>query len=84
MNNGGPAFPGVAYTDMVYVDETGNIKPFPMGSFEGMTLRDYFAAAVLTGCLCDGSGPPIYDAAKVAYKCADAMLVAREETHDSE
>ena len=44
---------------------------------EGMTLRDYFAAAIMQGLMsspCQVDHPyPIY-----AYKIADAMLEARE------
>ena len=47
---------------------------------EGMTLRDYFAAAALQGIL---ANPNLYDtgdeeAACDSYKMADAMLKARE------
>ena len=44
----------------------------------GMTLRDYFAAAIMQGLMssqCQVDDPyPIY-----AYRIADAMLKAREE-----
>ena len=52
----------------------------------GMTLRDYFAAAALTGLL--GSSQPGYeyalaeDAAKAAWKFADAMLLRKDESTD--
>lgn len=42
----------------------------------GMTLRDYFAAKVLQVSCEDHS---FYEAAKIAYQYADAMLKAREE-----
>jgi len=46
---------------------------------DGMTLRDYFAAAALQGSIaCIGSGGDWDDFAKDAYKYADAMLKARE------
>jgi hypothetical protein len=45
------------------------------GEHEGMTLRDYFAAATLQLLVKDC--PPVV-AAQVAYKYADAMLEARE------
>lgn len=65
MNNGGPAFPSLA-TDHRYGEQ-------------GMTLRDYFAAAALTGCLAAShtDGEP-EDFARVAYGLADAMLKAKE------
>lgn len=64
--NGGPAFPG-----MTYISQDGKKNP------EGMTLRDYFAAAIMQGLMASQyqvEDPyPIY-----AYKIADAMLKARE------
>jgi len=66
INYGGPAFPG-----MTYISQDGKKNP------EGMTLRDYFAAAALQGLMASQyqvEDPyPIY-----AYKIADAMLKARE------
>jgi hypothetical protein len=66
---GGPAFPQQA---QVAADGTT--------WFEGMDLRDYFAAKAMQGLLqhmshCEG---PWEFEAKAAYKIADAMLVARE------
>lgn len=49
----------------------------------GMTLRDYFAAAALTGYIAGHAGdasikfPKDADAAKNAYDLADAMLARR-------
>ena len=63
MNNP-PAFPGV--------DETGD-------PFNGMTLRDYFAAKAIG--ITAANKTPAYDdktIAKYAYEIADAMLKARE------
>jgi len=67
INDGGPAFPGVTY-----ISQDGKKNP------EGMTLRDYFAAAIMQGlmasqCEVTDDPYPIY-----AYKIADAMLKARE------
>ena len=48
----------------------------------GMTLRDYFAAAALTGLLADnanlGGDRWAPAAARLSYEIADLMLVARE------
>lgn len=69
-NDGGPAFP------VLRENERGGL--FMAAS--GMTLRDYFAAAALTGILsenmelCDSYG----QAGKRAYDFADAMLAERE------
>jgi hypothetical protein len=66
--DGGQAFP---VTDMNGGPASG-----------GMSLRDYFAAAVLQG-LCASLGPCLDDAfvsgvARRAYDIADAMIAARE------
>ena len=78
---GGPAFP------MPPIDRgPGNIKTQPN---EGMTLRDYFAAAALTGIMLadekarqEMGGNRRYSTANefahAAYQQADAMLTARE------
>ena len=43
----------------------------------GMTLRDYFAAQVMKGLLCQGSN--VYDLLAVrAYEIADEMMKARD------
>ena len=68
-NDGGPAFP--------HWDG-------PSGKcFNGMTLRDYFAAAAIQGCsrtwfsnLPDAS---FVELSALAYRYADAMLAEREE-----
>jgi hypothetical protein len=67
-NTGGPAFPqqvGVAADGSTF--------------FEGLSLRDYFAAKAMQGILQYAShfdGPWEFEA-KAAYKIADAMLKAR-------
>jgi hypothetical protein len=61
-NDGGPAFP----------------TPAGIQHNDGMTLRDYFAAAALQGLLADGGGASWNDDAKSAYLAADAMLKARD------
>ena len=61
-------------------------QAFPMhyNGFEGMTLRDYFAAKALQGILAgsgDEEGLVEYDADRLArqvYGMADAMLEARK------
>ena len=60
-NTGGPAFA---------VAELANIK------WEGMTLRDYFAAKAMQGLTQKYSHES--DISRNAYKIADAMLKARE------
>lgn len=61
-NDGGPAFP----------------TPAGIQHNDGMTLRDYFAAAALQGLMADGGGTSWDDDAKAAYRAADAMIKARE------
>jgi uncharacterized protein with PhoU and TrkA domain len=60
-NTGGPAFA---------VAELANIK------WEGMTLRDYFAAKAMQGLM--DAAMPMPEIADAAYDMADAMLKARE------
>lgn len=76
-NNGGPAFPCKQYAHGIS----------PSGHSEGMTLRDYFAAAALTGMLSNSNKTPkmvsgteyrsLRHYAAAAYEQADAMLAAR-------
>ena len=67
INDGGPAFP------KTYTGWDRNDIPVE----RGMSLRDYFAAAVLPEAFKRNSGCPITSAA-VSYEFADAMLKARE------
>jgi hypothetical protein len=60
---------------------------FPVQGYEGVTLRDYFAAKAMQGWLasfpsdaCHPSVSGVCDkVAKQSYELADAMLKAREE-----
>jgi hypothetical protein len=61
INDGGPAFP----------------TPAGIQHNDGMTLRDYFAAAALQGNLIEPTANN-EEVAKCAYQLADAMLRARE------
>lgn len=70
--NGGPAFPteGVVCRDGIL--------------YEGMTLRDYFAAKAMQGFVTSlgivhGTVPTDEDIARYSYALADAMLKEREE-----
>ena len=65
-NNGGPAFPVPGWKDDA--------------DFNGMTLRDYFAAKALQGLLSDSEvqGTP-HEFAERAYSMASAMLRVRGE-----
>jgi hypothetical protein len=67
--DGGPAFP------VTPTDRSGQISDTQMG----LSLRDYFAAAALTGILstCKGEASATL-VASGAYGFADAMLAARE------
>lgn len=65
-NDGGPAFPNRETKDT-------------LGRWDGMSLRDYFAAKALPFVLTElGDGQGSGDAACDAYRIADAMLKARE------
>lgn len=63
-NDGGPAFP-------VTAEQSPNgICPLP-----GMTLRDYLAAAALSGLLANSSWELGWrETSQHAYECADEML----------
>ena len=76
--DGGPAFPRAHVP--ATVTDMGNWQhhtPF-VPAQDGMTLRDYFAAAALSGALYDASINAA-DLAKDAYGIADAMLAARDK-----
>jgi hypothetical protein len=67
INDGGPAFPHTTQWDGIT----------PAINHNGMTLRDYFAAAALQGNLIEPTANND-EVAKWAYSLADAMLKARE------
>jgi hypothetical protein len=75
MNDGGPAFP-------ISLEQQQRIQE-GYGAEAGMTLRDYFAAAALTGIEANlgGNTYGAAEKARLAYKHADAMLQAREESN---
>jgi hypothetical protein len=61
-----------------------NIAAFPVNIYEGkwvdgMALRDYFAAKVLSGIMASGDSYNISLMAEYSYQLADAMMKAREE-----
>ena len=64
-NTGGPAFP-TEHTDT-------------SGLYDGMTLRDYFAAKAMQAQLIGYQGEWYDRVAADAYTMADAMLKAREK-----
>lgn len=77
INNGGPAFP----VPGLHADE----------GFNGMTLRDYFAAKAMQGLIAQSQGCAYTTVAAVAeenarlasayaYELADAMLLARSQS----
>lgn len=74
--DGGPAFPFGQISEVTGQPVNGFYDP-------GMTLRDYFAAKALQGIL---AHPEVKATAESrsewAYKIADAMLKAREVSHD--
>ena len=93
INDGGPAFPGQWYD---FQPLTG--EQVVREQWGGMTLRDYFAAkfaaAMMTATSADtdlpkidyqrvGGGPTFAErVATIAYRMADAMLKARENSND--
>jgi len=71
IDDGGAAFP--CHTNPM----PGKLANAP----QGMTLRDYFAAAALTGYLANAENGTTCDEklAKWSYATSDAMLAARKE-----
>jgi hypothetical protein len=77
---GGPAFP-----EAFAVGPAGDVCP----SIPGMSLRDYFAAACLSGVMTSAVGlanmrpeelrKSFDEVARVLYVAADAMIAARQE-----
>ena len=82
ITDGGKAFPSgyvrrsrPAHDPGAHFVETDQITPIN----EGMTLRDYFAAAALQGMLSDSNLQADYfEFSRRAYEMADAMLEARK------
>ena len=73
INWGGPAFP------QPLIDNQGRIDSSDSYGFGGLTLRDYFAAASLTGIQANSANHPtlITKDVKLAYKTADLMIAER-------
>jgi hypothetical protein len=70
MNNVRTAFPALSFIVPKDLDELGVRR---LGVSQGMSLRDYFAAAALNGFVSAGETSAEI-AAKLAYSYADAML----------
>jgi len=81
LKDGGPAFPVLC--DYVNGKPRGMQTANSGGWHEGLSLRDYFAAAALQG-LNAGDFANYSDMAFDAFKIADAMLEARRETKCSQ
>lgn len=75
--DGGPAFPV-----MTTRWDNGNTGEINFSHEGGMTLRDYFAGKAMNGMAtaCGWEGGPFEKIASDAYKIADAMLKAREQS----
>lgn len=74
-NDGGPAFP---------CEEIRDDKRYYTTVHTGMTLRDHFAASVLSGIAANPTisgpgGPSLEQVAVRCYEMADAMLKQRED-----
>lgn len=71
------AFPNIGLVEGITVpwkisDETRS---------DGMSLRDYFAAKAMQGCIAKGAPLVFQDIASKAYEMADAMLEARKDSN---
>lgn len=79
-NDGGAAFP----VPPVHLNLL-NGDPHWSFPYTGMTLRDYFAAAVLQGRVARcGHNGPWSDIAQYSYEAADAMLAERIKTKEAQ
>ena len=69
-NTGGPAFPTKKQVD-----------PDTIHYFQGMTLRDYFAAKAMQAIFKDGvaNQSKVENLARLSYLMADVMLEARKK-----
>ena len=70
-DDGGPAFP----SDLVIGNAVTGRKPY-----DGMSLRDYFAAQAIRARWGNGVAMTPEEAAMMAYQLADAMIA--ERSHD--
>lgn len=60
-------------------DKPENPPAFGSDYGPGMTLRDYFAAAALSGLMRQSERDAYYsNLARISYEAADAMLAARQ------
>lgn len=79
--DGGPAFPRPAFTPGLSFHDSAATAGFASTAREGMSLRDYFAAAALQGILMNYTtekfGATEQTVAQYAYRYADAMLDER-------
>lgn len=80
-SDGGPAFPVLAYDHSI----AGDIRPQPT-IYDGMSLRDYFAAAALQGFAflkvytqTNPNANSYEELARCSYELADAMLKERSK-----
>lgn len=88
-NDGGSAFPVIASIDPHYYDDDSRQNGDRPGFYttnteDGMSLRDYFAAAALTGLLVNPKPDSMeamgaVECASEAYALADAMLKVRDD-----
>ena len=63
-------------------DNGGTAFPWSSNRPNGMSLRDYFAAAALTGLLLKDSTSSVASMVYLAYLYADGMLVERMKGED--
>jgi len=75
MKDGGSAFPALNFIVPSDLEER-HVRA--LGKTQGMTLRDYFAAAAMQAHIAGGITNGIL-AAESSYRYADAMLAEREK-----
>jgi hypothetical protein len=74
--DGGPAFPAL---DFIVPNDLEERHVHQLGTVRGMSLRDYFAAAYMSGRAGRPDGLEDYiQSAENAYRVADAMIAQRK------
>lgn len=81
-NTGGPAFPIPERSASRQALAFGDAQKQAPEKENGITIRDYFAGKALVAIFTQAAvmrndAPPVEQAAKVAYRYADAMLLER-------
>lgn len=86
IETGGPAFPGSGEIFITGPQGLGRQSEWGMQGDPGMTLRDYFAAKAMQGCLADPTMDQVGSEkiSRFSYLIADAMLAERAKAQSAQ